>query len=245
MNMEQNNMLAKFLTEGMRIELQAVSQNYEGILDNQERIYQSRIHEILSEDTLEILMPMEKQKLILLPIDKEFDLHFYGEHVLYQCFAKIADRYKSGNVYLLQVELTSNLRKYQRREFYRFSCALEMCARNLEEAEIESIANKTPFVLQPGLPLKRSIIVDISGGGLRFVSGQKYEPESLLYCSYNLFVGGERKQYEIVGKVLSSRELENRKGTYEHRVQYYNLSTDVREEIIKYIFEEERRNRRK
>ena len=65
MKMEQNNMLAKFLTEGMRIELQAVSQNYEGILDNQERIYQSRIHEILSEDTLEILMPMEKQKLIL------------------------------------------------------------------------------------------------------------------------------------------------------------------------------------
>jgi c-di-GMP-binding flagellar brake protein YcgR len=155
------------------------------------------------------------------------------------------DRYKSNNVYLLRVELTSNLRKYQRREYYRFSCALEMCSRNLEEEELQAVEAEDPYILQPGLPLRRSVIVDISGGGLRFISVQKYEPGSLIYCSYHLVADGETRQYEVIGKVLAVKELENRPGTYEHRVQYHNMDDHVREEIIKFIFEEERRNRKK
>ena len=134
------------------------------------------------------------------------------------------------------------LRKYQRREYYRFSCALEMCSRNLVEEEVNAVANKSPLYLQPNLPIKRSVIVDISGGGLRFMSNQKYEPGSMLYISYNLLIGGERKKYELIGKVLLVKELENRAGTYEHRVQYVNMERGAREEIIRFIFEEERKN---
>lgn len=238
-------MLSKFIAIGNKIELQAVDRGRGEQAEGSQKIYASKVYDILSEDTLEIVMPMEQTKLILLPVDSEYDMVFYGETGLYQCFARIVDRYKSNNVYILVVELTSNLRKYQRREYYRFSCALEMCARNLEEEEIQAIEQKVPYTLQPGLPLKRSVIVDISGGGLRFISSQKYEPESLLYCSYHLIVGGERKQYEVIGKVLSVKELENKPGAFEHRVQYYNLNVDTREEIIKFIFEEERRSRKK
>lgn len=39
----------------------------------------------------------------------------------------------------------------------------------------------------------------------------------------------------MVGKVLAVRELEKRKGTFEHRVQYYNLDVNTREEIIRFI----------
>ena len=88
------------------------------------KVYQSRVLQILSEDTLEISMPMEQTRLILLPVDSEYDMIFFEENSLYQCFARIIDRYKSNNVYVLVMELTSNLRKYQRREYYRFSCAL-------------------------------------------------------------------------------------------------------------------------
>lgn len=56
---------------------------------------------------------------------------------------------------------------------------------------------------------------------------------------------GERKKYDVVGKVLEVRELEKRKGTFEHRVQYYNLDVNIREEIIRFIFEEERKSRKK
>ncbi len=240
------SMLSKFITEGNKVELRTLERMKGDNSERKSKVYNSMIHNILSEDTLEITMPMEKTKLILLPVDSEFDLVFYGNGSLYQCFARIIDRYKSQNIYLLVVELTSNLRKYQRREYYRFSCALEMCARTLEEEEVQAIEKRAPYELTPGLPLKQSVIVDISGGGLRFMSSQRYESGSLIYCSYHLlYKEEERKKFEVIGKVLDSRELENRPGTFEHRVQYYDIDANTREEIIKYIFDEERKHRRK
>lgn len=238
-------MVSKFISLGDKIELQAVVRSAREQAEGAGITYGSKVHDILSEDTLEIVMPMEKTKLILLPVDSEYDLIFYGKNGLYQCFARIIDRYKSNNVYILVVELTSNLRKYQRREYYRFSCALEMCARNLEEEEVQALESREPYALTPGLPLRQSVIVDISGGGLRFVSDQRYEPESLLYISYHLLKSGEKKKYEVIGKVLGVRELENRPGNWEHRVQYYDMDKKIREEIIKYIFEEERKSLKK
>ena len=205
-------MLSRFVEEGSKVELRALEHGLgESGAENTTKVYQSRVLQILSEDTLEISMPMEQTRLILLPV----------------------------------MELTSNLRKYQRREYYRFSCALDMCARNLEEEEIEALEKNSPYELQPGLPIKHSVIVDISGGGLRFLSSQKYEPGSLILCSYHLLKDGERKKYDVVGKVLAVKELENRRGMFEHRVQYYNLDVNTREEIIRFIFEEERKSRKK
>ena len=49
----------------------------------------------------------------------------------------------------------------------------------------------------------------------------------------------------MAGKRLSVRELEDKPDTFEYRIQYTNPDVDEREEIIKYIFEEERRQRHK
>lgn len=238
-------MLSKFIKSGDRIELSSVDRLEYSKKEQNVRLYTTQVATILSEDTLEILMPMENTKLILLPVDGEYNLVIYTQSGLYQCFAKVIDRYKSNNMYLVAVELVSNLRKYQRREYYRFSCALEMCARNLQEEELAAVENQTPIWLQPNLPIKRSVIVDISGGGLRFMSNQQYEVGSMIYCGYSLLKAGTRKDYEVVGKVLAVKELDNRPGTFEHRVQYVNIDERDREEIIQFIFEEERRNRKR
>ncbi len=222
-----------------------MSHEYEEKPDTPVRVYHSEVNEIQSEDTIEIKMPMEKTKLILLPIDSEYDMVFYGSSGLFQCLGRIIDRYKSNNTYLLLVEMTSNLRKYQRREFYRLRCALEMHARALREDEIQTVESRMPYSLANDLPLKESVIVDISGGGLRFVSTHAFKQGSLLYCCYHLMNGGEHKKYEVISKVISCIELDNRPGTFEHRVQYYDIDPTEREEIIKYIFEEERKSRQK
>ena len=240
-----NSMISNFIEPGNKIEIQMVEAQQDQAKEAP-KTYISQIQDILSENQMEIVMPMEQSKLILLPMDREYNLVIYTENGLFQCFARVIDRYKSNNIYTLMVELTSNLRKYQRREYYRFSCALEMNSRNLEEEEVRAIEERDPYSnLIPGLPLKRSVIVDISGGGLRFLSSHPYEPGSLIYISYNLLVAGRKKQYELVGKVLSSKKIENRQGSYEHRVQYVDIDADVREEIIKYIFQEERKHRKR
>lgn len=235
-------MLSKYVFAGDKVELQAVDRlKSEG--GEQKKVYTTKVYDVLTDDRLEVVMPMEKTKLILLPIDGEYDLCFYTSMGLYQCFARIIDRYKSNNVYVLVFELTSNLRKHQRRDYYRYSCVLDMKTRELKQEEVIAVeANKVMLV--PGLPLRRSLIVDISGGGIRFISDHKYEDGSLIYCGYQLVSDGVSKEYEIVGKVLNVRDVANRPGEYEHRVQYVNIDNDKREEIIRFIFEEERRLRR-
>lgn len=246
-------MLSDFVAAGQIVEIQAVNpMPEEGAEERQEetvesgerKVYRTKVFDVLSEDQLEIMMPIEKGKVILLPVDGEFDLCFYAEKGLYQCYARVLDRYKSNNVYIVVMELTSNLRKHQRREFYRFGCALGMNSRLLEKEEITAVEQDRLYLV-PGLPLKQSVVVDISGGGLRFIADYSYEEGAYIYCTYTLNVKGQPKQYHLIGKVLSVRELADKPGTFEHRIQYINLDVDDREEIIRYIFEEERRQRHK
>lgn len=236
-------MLSKLVEVGNRVEIQLVERLRDS--DKERKIYQSRVYDIKSEDKLEITMPIEQTKLILLPVDSECEIVFFGKGGLYQAYARIVDRYKFNNVYILVVELITNLRKYQRRDYYRYSCAIEMNSRPLEEDEIKAVEKNEGYYITPGLPMKQSVIVDISGGGFRFLATYKYEPKSLIYCTYSLLIKGVFKHYELIGKILSVKESEKRPGTYEHRVQYINISENVREEIIRYIFEEERKERRK
>lgn len=237
------DMLSKYVKPGNKMEIQAVERGRNAGPADKKVIYNTKVYEVISEDRLEILMPMEKTKLVMLPVDGEYDLYFYTEAGLYQCFARVIDRYKENAVYLLLLELTSNLRKFQRREYYRFSCALEMNSRPLEKEEMDSF--EISRELSPGLPLQRSIVVDISGGGLRFLANYAYEPDMLICCRYYLLIDGKNKEYNLVGKVLDVKEVYNRPGVYEHRVQYTDIDTEEREEIIKFIFEEERKNRKR
>ncbi len=236
-------MLSQYIVPGNRVELQVVDKT-KGMDDlEKKKVYQTQVIDILSEDRFEILMPIEKSKLILLPVGGEYDTYFYTGGGLYQCFATVIDRYKTDNQFILLMELSSNLRKFQRREYYRLSCVLDMDSRPLEKEEIDAVEKKNNYLV-PGLPLKRSIIVDISGGGIRFVGDYAYEPESLVCCKYNLVRNGKAREYTLVAKVLMVKELEGKPGYYEHRAQYINIDTKEREEIIHFIFEEERKNRK-
>ena len=93
--------------------------------------------------------------------------------------------------------------------------------------------------------LQRSVVVDISGGGLRFVANFRYDEGSTIYCAYKLPNSANDKEYEMLCNVLKVQELESRPGLFEHRIQYINIDEDSREDIIHFIFEEERKIRKK
>ena len=194
-------MLSKYVMPGNRVEIQAAERANYIDDDEKKKVYQSQVLDVLSEDRFEVRMPMEQSKLVLLPVNTEYEVFFYTSAGVYQCLATVVDRYKTENQFVLLMELSSSLSKFQRREYYRLSCALDMEARLLKEEEIEALELQIDF-LERRLPLQRNVIVDISGGGMRFVGEHIYEPESLIYCKYNLDRGGKTKEYELIAKVL-------------------------------------------
>ena len=237
-----SEILSKYVAPGGEVELKAIDRERNPEENGQRKAHRSRLLKILTESRVEVAMPIVDGKLILLPVDGEYDMYFYGDNVVYQCNARVTDRYRFNGQYVLVMDLTSNLRNYQRREYYRFSCALEMDSRQLGEEEIAIAAQEE---LLPALPLKSSVIVDISGGGLRFVAYYAYEVNSLILCKYHLQFEGREKEYRLVGKVLAVNELEKEPGVFDHRVQYVNVDPQDWEEIIQYIFDEARKAHRK
>jgi len=237
--------LEQYIHLGQRVELESVTRIIaDGEPQQLKKVYSSKVFDIRSSEQLEILMPYEQRKLVLLPVDSEYTMYFYVGNGIFECSARIVDRYKTSNTYILVMELLTPLRKYQRREYYRYNCALDLETREISEEE-RLILDTPVMEFVQELPLEKSTIVDISGGGLRFISKQRYKEGTLLYCKYGLADEEELKTYEIVGKVLHVMPVEKRPGYFEHRIQYQNIDNRKRESIIRYIFEQERKNRKK
>lgn len=234
-------MLSELVRPGDRIDIKSAVHAVMGGADAKSA-YVSQVYDILDEEQLEILMPMDGTKLILLPVNGEYQFCFYTKKGLYQCFVRVIDRYKSNNVYILLCELTSALGKYQRREYYRYTCVLPLKSRLLMDEEKKAI-EENKFHMQQGLRMERCQIVDISGGGLRFTAPLAYEAGEEIVLSFCLNIRGKEKPYELVGKILASKENEMQRGMYEHRLQFTVIDHKQREEIIRFIFEEERRKR--
>ncbi|MBQ7428684.1 MAG: flagellar brake protein [Butyrivibrio sp.] len=238
-------MLADYLTVGNKVELKAVDKMWMQDDPESSRLYFSKLNGVLSEERIEILMPMIQGKLILLPVNLQYNLCFYTKNGLMQCYAKVVDRYRSNNVYLAVLELSSSLSKLQRREYYRFSCALELHTRAFSEDELKAVKNNWDFLVNKDKPLQKAVIVDISGGGLRFVSNFQFEEGSTIYCTYQLPGYYNNKDFEMISTVLKVQELENKPGLFEHRIKYIHIDEDAREDIIHFIFDEERKIRKK
>ena len=238
-------MLSDYISPGNRVELKATGKIWMDEDARTRQIYMSKVMDVTSDDRIEVLMPYEKGRLVLLPVDGEYSLCFYSTKGLFQCFSRIVDRYRSDNMYILVLDLTSELQKLQRREYYRFSCALELKSRLCSREELEAYEMNRRYLVDPGESLQKSVVVDISGGGLRFVSNFSYEEGNTIYCAYRLPGNANDKEYEMICNVLKVNELESRPGLFEHRIQYIYIDETSREDIIHFIFEEERKIRKK
>lgn len=207
------------------------------------KTYRTSVYDVLEDGKLELVMPMERTKLVLLPVDGEYDVCFFSHGGMYRADVRIVDRQKINGIYILVVEMISNLHKFQRREYYRFNCVVDMTARELTEQELNAFAQGRTDLI-PEKDMTKGVIVDISGGGTRFVSRQKFNEDSVILMRFDLPIMESERPFLLAAKVVYSGEIENRTNEYENRVKFEFIDTATREEIIKYIFDEERKNRK-
>ncbi|MBR5598389.1 MAG: PilZ domain-containing protein [Lachnospiraceae bacterium] len=231
-------MLEKYVKAGDKVEilpLHRVSLKEEE--KQEQRIYISKINQILDEDKLEILMPIEQSKIVLLPRNVVLNLVIYTSNGLYQCEVKATERYKSGNIFLQAMELIGPMKRYQRREFYRYSCAVTVFSRSLLEEEKENL------IWDDTIPGIEGTSFDIGGGGIRFRVDHEFEKDEMILCIIHLDVKGMAREIQTLGKVLSVKPIKNSEA-FEVRVQFERITHKDRELIIQYIFEDERKRRK-
>lgn len=232
------------LRPGERIDLEPVNDSLRDDSTEEKKCYITKIYDINDDEDIEAYMPMEKTKIVLLPVGSIFDASFFTRRGIYGCEVRIKERYKKDALFVLVLEQLTEFEKQQRREFYRYDCVIGMNTRQLTSEEYDDFSSNGQFILLPD-PAGKSVIVDISGGGMRFVSADKYDIGSMLHCIFMLTVNGESRRFETMFKIIGSKPSANNPRNTEYRGEFIGLTNAERDFIVKFIFEQQRISRQK
>ncbi|WP_113675198.1 flagellar brake protein [Vallitalea guaymasensis] len=221
-------MTHKALALGDKVEVSRLKFNTNETYKN-EKVYVSIIQDINDEeDEIIISAPVENGKIIPLEVGASYILSIYTKGGLYKCKSSVKNRYKKKELHLITMEVNSAMEKSQRRQYFRLECILSILFADINEDT-----------------WSEGLIVDISGGGLRFTSKKKMEAGSTLKCKLNLYSNSKVDTIELKGNVILSDIVDFETMKYETRIMFDDISNEDREKIIKFIFEEERKRRKR
>jgi c-di-GMP-binding flagellar brake protein YcgR len=248
-------MLRDVLSLGDKIDIRLLDQNgkpYNG------RTLVSQLIDFVDLDVINIAAPIAYGKTILLQAGESYNLCFYTMKGLYQCNCVLLNNSKDNNTVISTVRIITNLEKFQRRQYFRLECLLdieyrvitkeeERLEQNLvsgeyknEEERIEIEKKLKSF----DLTWNKAVMTDLSGGGARFNSMQQLNLEDKLRIKFAYVYTGDKKNMLLNAHVISTDKILTKSGAYEHRVEFIDIKQKDREALIKYIFEQERKRRK-
>ncbi len=249
-------MLHEVLSVGDKIDIKPLSRNGKPV--HTAKAFVSQLVDLIDGNVINIAAPIVYGRTIPLSVGGYYNLCFYTEKGLYQCNCMVISNHKDNNTIITVVRITTNLEKFQRRQYYRLECIHDIYYRpiSLEEEILEKKMNTESFVTPEAMTEAQNIlaefdrewisasITDLSGGGARFNSEALHKSGDKVRIKLDFIAGKKVKKLVLNAKIISSKRIPVRVGMYEHRVEFNDIMPNDREALIKYIFEQERRRRK-
>lgn len=221
--------------------------------------YGSMLHDFDGVRTVKLSMPITEGRLIPLEVGDIYELCFFTSLGLYQCRGRIEKRYVENNVHMMDVLLLTELKKFQRRKFYRLDCVFPVKFRIISKAELslrgeiekDAFENEEDRELCEEACKKfpqdwlEGTVSDISGGGLRLSCPKKIERDTKMEVALALSFSNGIIPMKFIMNVLSCTPSEKSLHTFQIRGEFENVKDTDRETVIRYVFEEQRRRLRK
>lgn len=228
---------------GNKVELVKLEQ----VIKNEKnrKVYISKICDFVSDNTLQIAMPIYEGKIVPLPVDEKYSVCFYTDKGLLQCNAVITARYKSGNLFFLELLLLGELAKVQRREFYRYKCMVDAKIRIVSDEEYDKGYYADLEVPETKLTWNNAKILDLSGGGAKLVQTEHLDKNEVVKIVFSVRILDEVMNFGLYARILSSYGLKGKTNVFEQRIEFMKIAQDDRDRIIRFIFESERMARAK
>ena len=168
---------------------------------------------------------------------------------MFQLTGEITKRGRLENFPVYVFIPSTKLTKVQRRDYFRFQCLIPIKVLPIPQ-EVAILPNMTlveddlqRYGNTYGLPVSGNI-TDISGGGAKFTAKADVLTDRFMYCSFRLRSKQINETINVIARRVKS-EYKEKLGIYEHRIEFLFKEPEDRETIIKYIFDEERRIRKK
>lgn len=239
-------MISNLIAPGNKIEIKKIERNVE---KGKIKTYYSQIYDIIDkENIVKVAMPLIGTKVILLGMDVNYEIAIINGNGMYICQGTVVNRYKEKKLFVAEIKLYTGLEKLQRRQFFRLESNIDIEYIVLEEKEANALLamsnEEESFTILEEKEVIKGITLDISGGGIRFTSDRIHKSGEYLRIDFSLLVQGKERRFLVFAEIISSEKIINRSGVYDHRVCYHKISNKDREDLVKFIFEEERRYRK-
>ncbi|MEW5919726.1 MAG: flagellar brake domain-containing protein [Bacillota bacterium] len=224
------------------------------VYDEESKIYYKSLIQEVDEGSFAIGVPMKGQNQLMMREKNSYSMRTAVGDALYSFNSRMIGRTRSGNIPLFVLAWPDEIKRSQRRQFFRLAVSLDAHywilqkgKSNEEDDAVHELDNiKPPLDLrQPlnklvdalGEPA-RGIAVDISGGGVALVVNRFIPEGSLLAVRLFLKCKTSEKVMLLKGRVMRCFNLEVVKGLQRHRlgVEFEDMSEKVRDDLINFIF---------
>ena len=213
------------------------------------QVYKSSICDYLADNLLEVSMPTAEGRMVLFQVGAECQMVIYSKRGMYQCIAVVQKRYKKDNLYLLSVENMSEPKRFQRREFFRVNLLTEV-QYYIVPKEVAALPTTEELFLEIEKPeyidqMKHGMVKDISGGGMLFSSDEQLKMGNYILLNFRLSSENMDESFYLVSQCVGSYKNLKVENLYDHRMKFIFKNLRDREKIVRFVFEEERRIRKK
>ncbi len=228
---------------GNKIELVKLEQIIRN--DAEKKVYISKVYDVMPNRMLQIAMPIFEGKIVPLEVGGKFSACFYTGNGLLASNCTVEKRYKSGNLFYLEIKLLSEPTKVQRREYYRYNIKLDCQIRPITDKEFETGVPEDTSVPEVNLPSNPGRTLDLSGGGVRLVERVTLKKNDYVKVTFVLPFPEGAQRFIMLARVLSSNLMEGKGDLYEQRMEFLRVKSEERDAIVRFIFERERADRAK
>lgn len=198
----------------------------------------SKFEEAQDETTAIIDVPIFQRQIYPVPVGSELDVYFADKSGIssrrFKFRAKVTDRGTIGNLQFLKLELNGKIISAQRRKYFRLEY--------LRQVDYRVVDPDNPKG-NDEIPFKKALTNNLSGGGIGILLDEKLDIGSTVEC---ILKTDESSQLRFIGSVKRYEEREIKgKIKYLTGIAYIRINEKDREAVIKFIFNEQRKMRRR
>ena len=201
------------------------------LIDDNDVVFYSKLVEVLSEKEVIIMPPrLHQGGIVKLSNDKQYKIKFKTDKGIFENVMKIVSYDIDNGIPILKIKFVEPTIKIQRRKGFRLNVEIEFQFYVTKNIDIEKL--KPEDIL-----LSKGKTLDISNGGLKFISNKDIE----LGDNIKILLNIEGIIIETLGNIIYKEELNNKDETiFSYKCRFENIPQKYKEEISKYIFDTQR-----
>jgi len=239
------------LLPGTPIEFSFASTNsdVESNMEEDRNIYISSVFGVTKKEEIIFHIPTRKGHTVTIPMNVPFNAVFNTKKGMFQLSGEITKRGRLENFPVYVFVPDSKLKKVQRRDYFRFQCFIPIQILPIPQdvAILPNMALVEDDLEKYGNTYGSAVsgnILDLSGGGAKIHAKSDIATDRYIYVSFKLKTKTLDTTINAIARMVSSEYIKDL-AIYEHRIEFLFKEPEDRETIIKYIFDEDRRLRKK